>query len=136
MSNIEALNIIFENGENIIINHTELDDFYISNIDSKGEEIPYEQTLIRNKLYANFCMLKINNTLDYSKLSRIKKQNDIIEIQIVFSNQTSIKFDIASDADPFSKNYHNNFEYIIEDSDYLGLLLSEYNIKYKENLFA
>lgn len=137
MDNIVAIKIIFENGDNIIIDKKEYVDFYISNLNNQGEEIPYEQTIIKNKLYANFCLLKLNNQIiDYNKINRIKQKNDITEIQIIFDNNKYLKFDIASDADPFSENYKNNYEYIYENENTTGLLLSEYNIKYKENLFA
>ena len=137
MDNIVAIKIIFENGDNIIIDKKEYVGFYISNLNNQGEEIPYEQTIIKNKLYANFCLLKLNNQIiDYNKINRIKQKNDITEIQIIFDNNKYLKFDIASDADPFSENYKNNYEYIYENENTTGLLLSEYNIKYKENLFA
>lgn len=137
MDNIVAIKIIFENGDNILINKKEFVDFYISNLNNKGEEIPYEPTLLKNKLYANFCLLKLNNQIiDYTKINRLKQKNDIVEIQIIFNNNKYLKFDIASDADPFSENYENTHEYIYEDENTLGLVLSEYNIKYKENLFA
>ena len=136
MDNIEALNIIFENGDNILIKNEDIKDFYISNIDSKGNEIPYEQTIIKNKLYANFMLLKLNNKLlDSNVIKRIKSRNDITEVAIVFNNHKSIRFIIASNANPFAGIYNNDYEYLYEDDKSLGLLLSEYNIKYKNNLF-
>ena len=81
MDNIVAIKIIFENGDNILINKKEFVDFYISNLNNKGEEIPYEPTLLKNKLYANFCLLKLNNqVIDYTKINRLKQKNDIIPI--------------------------------------------------------
>ncbi len=137
LDNISAINIIFENGDNIIINNDELKDFCISNIDEKGNEIPYEPTLIENKLYANFMLLNINhNIANINKISRIKSKNDITEIVIIFKNQKYLNFTIVSNANPFSNYYNNDYEYIYEDENSLGLLLSEYNIKYKENLFV
>ena len=137
LDNISAINIIFENGDNILINNEELKDFCISNIDEKGNEIPYEPTLIDNKLYANFMLLNINNKLaDINKLNRLKNKNDITEIVIIFKNQKYLNFTIASNANPFGNYYNNDYEYIYEDENSLGLLLSEYNIKYKDNLFV
>ena len=136
LDNISAINIIFENGDNVLINNNELKDFCISNIDEKGNEIPYEQTLIKNKLYANFMILNINNKLiDVSKINRLKFKNDITEIMIIFKNQKYLNFTIATNANPFANYYNNDYEYIYEDENSLGLLLSEYNIKYKDNLF-
>ena len=54
MDNIVAIKIIFENGDNILIDKKEFTDFYISNLNNQGEEIPYEPTLLKNK----FIMLK------------------------------------------------------------------------------
>ena len=134
MNNIEAINILFENGDNVLVSNKDFKDFYISNIDQDGNEIPYDKTIIKNKLYANFLLLKMNKK-DLSKINRIKSKYDITEIMVIFKNQKYINFEIASNANPFANNYHNEYEYIYEDDDSLGLLLSQYNIKYKNNLF-
>jgi hypothetical protein len=134
MNNIEAINILFENGDNVLVSNKDFKDFYISNIDQDGNEIPYDKTIIKNKLYANFLLLKMNKK-DLSKINRIKSKYDITEIMVIFKNQKYINFEIASNANPFASNYHNEYEYIYEDDDSLGLLLSQYNIKYKNNLF-
>ena len=135
--NIEALNIIFENGENIIINNKECVDFYIANLLENGEEVPYEQTIIKDKLFANLFLIKLNKEIlnDYSN-RRIKTKKDIIEIQIIFENNKYVKFDIPSNANPFEVEYNNDLEYLYEDEQTLGILLSEHKIKYKDNLFA
>ena len=136
INSISAINIIFENGDNIILNNNELKDFCISNIDNKGNEIPYEPTLIKNKLYANFMLLNIDNKkASFNKLNRLKSKNDITEIIIIFNNEKYLDFTVATNANPFSNFYNNEYEYITENEDSLGLLLSEYNIKYKDNLF-
>ena len=136
MDNIEALDIIFENGDSVLIKKSEFKDFCISNLDQEGNEIPYESTLIKDKLYANFLLININNQIiDNSKLKRLKAKSDITEIMIIFKNNKFIKFIVASSANPFVKNYQNDYEYIYENEDSFGILLSEYNIKYRENLF-
>ena len=61
---------------------------------------------------------------------------DIIEIDVIFKNKKYIKFEVPSDAKPFNHNYNNNYEYVYEDDNTLGLLLSEYKVKYKDNLFV
>ncbi len=135
-NNISALSIIFENGDNVVLNSNEFKDFYIANIDENGNEIPYEQTIIKNKMYANFLLLSINfNNIDHNTLKRIKNKNDITEIMIVFKDNRCLNFVLASNANPFSNNYQNDYEYIYEDDNTFGLLLSKYNIKYRNNLF-
>lgn len=137
MDNIVALNIIFENGEEMLINKKELKDFCICNIDENGNEIPYESTVIKNKLYANFLLLNLNNeVLSADKRQRLKAKNDITELMVIFRNNKFIKFIVASNANPFANYYHNDLEYIVDNDSSFGLLLSEYNIKYKENLFV
>lgn len=136
MNNIEALNIIFENGDNVLIHKSEFKDFCISNLDEDGNEIPYEPTVIKNKLYANFLLLNINNRIINSNvLKRLKSKSDITEIVVIFKNNKCVNFAVASNADPFASYYHNDYEYIYEDDNSFGLLLSKYNIKYKNNLF-
>ena len=134
--NIEAINILFEDGELITLDKNECSNFYISNVKDNGEEIPYEPTIIKNKLYANLCLIKLNKEITNNyKLNRIKNKKDIIEIQVIFGNKCA-RFDIASNANPFKEEYNNDLEYIYEDDKNFGLLMSEYNIKYKDNLFA
>ena len=134
--NIEAINILFENGELITLDKNECSNFYISNVKDNGEEIPYEPTIIKNKLYANLCLIKLNKEITNNyKINRIKNKKDITEIQVIFGNKCA-RFDIASNANPFKEEYNNDLEYIYEDDNNFGLLLSEYNIKYKDNLFA
>ena len=133
---IEAINILFENGDIISLNQEECENFFISNVKNDGEEIPYEPTIIRNKLYANLCLIKLNKGfLDNFKKKRLQYKKDIVEIQVIFGNKCA-RFDIASNANPFMPEYNNDLEYIYEDDNNLGLLMSEYNIKYRNNLFA
>ncbi len=136
LNNISAINILFENGDNILINSDELKDFCISNIDENGDEIPYEPTLIHNKLYANFLLLNISKLAGINKINRLKAKYDITEIMIIFKNNKYLNFTVATNANPFAGLYNNEYEYIYEDDNSLGLLLSEYNIKYKDNLFV
>ena len=56
-------------------------------------------------------------------------------MQVIFGNKCA-RFDIASNANPFMTEYNNDLEYIYEDDNNLGLLMSEYNIKYRNNLFV
>lgn len=135
VDNIINIKILFSNDDTITLNKNEFNDFYIANLNQHGDETPYENTLINNKLYANFFLLKLKKEIEnLSKLERIKKQSDITEIQIFLNNNKMLIFEVPSNAEPFA-NYHNDYEYIYEDNESLGLILSEYNIKFKENLF-
>ena len=70
--NIEALNIIFENGEIITLNKEDSCNFYISNVKDNGEEIPYEPTIIKNKLSDNLKkIIRQFSSLLISKISSI-----------------------------------------------------------------
>ncbi len=136
MNNIESIKLIFNNGDKVIFSNKDFNDLYIANINNDGEEIPYEPTIIKNKLYANFFMIKLSKLMAASeKIKRIKSKYDVIEVNVIFKNNKYIKFEMPSDAKPFNNNYSNSYEYIYEDDNTLGLLLSEYKIKYKENLF-
>lgn len=135
--NIVGIRLLFENGEDILINNKEFIDFSILNILDSGEEVPYEQTIIKDKLYANLCYIKLNKELiDSYVRERIKLKKDITEIQVIFENNKYLKFDIASNGNPFADEYTNDYEYLYEDDNVLGILFSEYNIKYKNSLFV
>lgn len=134
---IKTLNIIFEDGSGVSFSKDEFSDFYIANVKDDGEEVAYEQTCIKGKFYANLCLLKLNKELvDNYKKMRIKSKKDIVEVQILFDDMRFFKFDVASNANPFDDVYSNDLEYIYEDDNSLGILLSEFDIKYKNNLFA
>ena len=135
MDNIISIKLLFSNNDEIILNKNEFNDFYIANLDETGEETPYENTMINNKLYANFFLLKLKKDYNIlSKINRIKQKYDITEIQIFLNNNKMLIFDVPSNADPFIE-YNNEYEYTYEDNENFGLLLSQYNIKFKDNLF-
>ncbi len=137
MDNIKLIKIIFDNGEEMFFEKNALNDFYVTNLDNKGEETPYEQTIINNKLYANFFLINLKKLIIPSEnIKRIKGKKDINEIDIIFNNKKFIKFEVPSTIKPFDNNSINDYEYIFEDDNKLGILLSKYSIKYKDNLFA
>lgn len=134
---INTLNIIFEDGTGVSFSKDEFSDFYIANVGDDGEEVAYEKTCINGKFYANLCLVKLNKEiLDNYKKLRIKSKKDIVEVQVVADNMKLIKFDVASNANPFGEIYNNDLEYIYEDDKSLGILLSEFDIRYKNNLFV
>lgn len=136
MDNIKLIKIIFDNGNEMTLEKNSLNDFYVTNLDNKGDETPYEQTIINNKLYANFFLINLKKiTVPANDIKRIKGKKDINEIDIIFNNKKYIKFEVPSTIKPFDNVSLNDYEYIFEDDNKLGILLSKYNIKYKDNLF-
>lgn len=136
MDNIKLIKIIFDNGDEMTLEKNSLNDFYVTNLDNKGDETPYEQTIINNKLYANFFLINLKKiTVPSKDIKRIKGKKDINEIDIIFNNKKYIKFEVPSTIKPFDNVSLNDYEYVFEDDNKLGILLSKYNIKYKDNLF-
>ena len=60
LNDINKIIFNFEDGNILDIPGKYVSKMYISNIDKVGDEIPYEETILKNKLYANFVLFKFN----------------------------------------------------------------------------
>ena len=136
LSKINNITVFFEQGEKLTIPADYIKKFYISNINKNGDEIPYEESGITNKLIANFVMILFNdNTLNQNEF-KIFKDNNIYSIAIKFKSSKTITFIIASAISPFLNNMEHNMyqkEYIFNNSK--ALLISEYRVKNITSLF-
>lgn len=137
---IKNINLIFEDGETVQLDENLFTNFYIANIDNKANEIPYEKLLNTNILYANFLTLKINNLINnyYNEdiIKKVYNKKNLAEIKISTSNGKEILFNVASSIDPFKKNINNYYDKSFIEEDNLCLLISQYEIKYKNHLFV
>ena len=96
LSKINNITVFFEQGEKLTIPADYIKKFYISNINKNGDEIPYEESGITNKLIANFVMILFNdNTLNQNEF-KIFKDNNIYSIAIKFKSSKTITFIITS----------------------------------------
>ena len=135
LNNIDNIFINFEDGKNLSIPIEYIKKFYISNINKDGDEVPYEETKIKEKMIANFAMILFNeNTFNQNEF-RLLKNNNIYSISLKFKNKKTITFILASANSPFLDNKHNEYqkEYIFNNIH--ALLISEYKIKYITSLF-
>ena len=134
IENIEFINFNFSNGNSIILNKSDINKIYISNIDNQANEIPYEDTIINNKLFANFFICKFIN-FEKDNMNMFINKN-IVDIKLVFKNKKYICFSPVSDADPFSQNYCNNYQQCYFKNEELCILISNYKFKYIDSLFS
>ncbi|MBQ3020663.1 MAG: hypothetical protein IJD92_00375 [Bacilli bacterium] len=121
------------NNKTIIADEKMFTNLYISNIDSNGDEIPYEN--IDNTLVSNFFMIKLKNKiieynltnkqLEENAFTLLNNEKNIESIIINFKNGNSL---------PFILNSNNTFHTFKSKND-LCIIQSEYDIKYYENLF-
>ena len=129
LSKINNITVFFEQGEKLTIPADYIKKFYISNINKNGDEIPYEESGITNKLIANFAIILFSdNTLN--------KDNNIYSIAIKFKSSKTITFIITSAISPFLNNMEHNMyqkEYIFNNNK--ALLISEYKVKNITSLF-
>lgn len=136
LNKIENITINFDNSEKLTIPAEYIKKFYISNINENGDEIPYEESGINNKLIANFVMIIFNeNTLNQNEF-KIFKENNIHSFFLKFKSTKSITFIITSAISPFTNvPQHNIFqkEYLFNNNK--ALLISEYKIKNISSLF-
>lgn len=129
---IKNIIINLENNKTIIATNKMFDNLYISNIDSNGDEIPYNNS---EYLCSNFLMLKLKNkTIEYNLTNKqldenafnlINDNKNIESIIINFKNGKSLPFIINS----------NNIFHSFKQKNDLCIIQSEYDIKYYENLF-
>lgn len=133
-SSIENIHIKLDDNQEIIAKPNMFDNLYISQINSSGDEVAFIQQ-DNHYLKANFFIIKLSNKIIEYNISKnlkknafnlFKKDSKIKEVIIDFKNGNTQPFCFAKDNNLFVKKNNNE----------LYLLFSEYNIKYKENLFA
>jgi len=134
-ANIENINIVLNTNEKIVATPAMFDNLYISNLNNNGDEIAFISDNKSNNLVANFLMIKLSNEIIEYNLTKnnlkendfkLLKENKIKEIDINFKNGY---------IQPFIFNITND-TYFIKNTNNLCILLSDIDIKYKENLFA
>ena len=134
-ANIKNINILLSEDRKIVVLPEMFDNFYISNLNEQGDEIAFFTKENTNKLIANFVMIKLSNEIIEYNLTKnnikenafkLLKENKIKEIDINFKNGYS---------QPFIFNVKKD-TYITKISNELCLLLSDNEIKYKDNLFV
>ena len=83
LSKINNITVFFEQGEKLTIPADYIKKFYISNINKNGDEIPYEESGITNKLIANFAIILFSdNTLNQNEF-KIFKDNEKLFLETV-----------------------------------------------------
>ena len=131
---IKNITIKLKNNQNIIAKPNMFDNLYISHINNSGDEIAFIKD--KNNLKANFFMIKLfsnvieynlaSNTLKENPFNLLKQENSITEVNINFQN---------GNTQPFTFDNKNQL-FVQKNNNDLCVLLSEYDIKYKENLFT
>lgn len=132
---IKNISIKLDNNDTIVIKPTMFDNLYISNLDSNGNEIAFVQNDKSNKLEANFFMIKLkNDIIEYNLTNNNLKDNAFKLLKDKLISEVDINFKNGY-TQPFLFNIKKE-KYTLKDNNDLCLLLSEYNIKFKDNLFA
>ena len=100
-ANIENINILLSDDKNIVVLPEMFDNFYISNLNEKGEEIAFFSKENSNRLTANFIMIKLSDQIIEYNLTennikenafKLLKEKKIKEIDINFKNGYSQPF--------------------------------------------
>lgn len=136
---IDSIDITTNNKDVVSISSSNFDHFYISNIDSNGEEINYQ--VEGNKLYASFFMIRILNDKDprtYQAIDRLLNKPDVVNVRINFTNGNTQEFDIAKKRVQDNGKLINKYEdvFLDKEDNNLCILISDKNLKYKKELFA
>lgn len=129
LNNANSIILNFEEGIKLSIPIDYIKKIYISNINCNGDEIPYEETGIKNKLLANFIILVLNEESFEKKEFNIIKNNNIYSITVKFNTGKTIEFITPNSNNPFFSKNHNSYqkEYIINNNN--AIMISEYKIK-------
>ena len=132
---IKNINIKLTTNEEIIATPNMFENLYISNLNENGEEIAFVSKENSNRLKANFFMIKLSDAIIEYNLTqnnlkenafKLLKDKKIKEVDINFKNGYT---------QPFMLNVNKDI-FTMKSTNELCLLLSEKDIKYKENLFA
>ena len=124
------------NNDIISVSSDEFNHFYISNIDDNGDEISYEKDNEGN-LKANFFMIKLQKTDAGSAtiMKNIMKQRNITKVGISFTNGGYQEFQLAKKRVASNGKIQNSYEDTFYENEDLCIIITNKNIKYKENLF-
>jgi hypothetical protein len=136
MNNIKFVNIIFNNGDDISLNADDFEEIYVANIDENGNEIEYEMTPINGTMNTNFVFLKLKKEKNGDFFNRIQENKDIIQVMFIFKNDKYVKFNVTSNSEPFANEYINEYQHFVQNERYYGCIVSEFPLKYRQNLFA
>ena len=124
------------NNDIISVSSDEFNHFYISNIDDNGDEISYEKDNEGN-LSANFFMVKLQKTDEGSAtiMKNIMKQRNITKVGISFTNGGYQELQLAKKRVASNGKIQNSYEDTFYENEDLCIIITNKNIKYKENLF-
>lgn len=134
---IYSIDLTTNSNEILSISSDDFQNLYISNINDQGDEIPYTQN--KNGLNANFFMVKIlndeyNNNLKY--INRLYEKKDVIKLTVHFTNGLSQEFDLPKKRVVNDGILENKYQHVHYEENDLCIIISDKNIKFKENLFA
>jgi hypothetical protein len=54
----------------------------------------------------------------------------------IFKNDKYVKFNVTSNSEPFANEYINEYQHFVQNERYYGCIVSEFPLKYRQNLFA
>lgn len=134
---INSIEFKTNNNEIISVSSSNLDYFYVGNLDQNGDETNYELKN-NNDLFANFFMVKIiNDNSDNIKsiYNRLINKKDIVGFNLGFTNGEFQKFDVPKKRIATNGIMENKYEEtFILDND-LGIIITDKEVKYKKELF-
>jgi len=131
---INNIDLITNNDEIISLNQDLYQNFYLANLDKNGNEIDY--TSEKNMLKANLLLLKIKGNNNSQVIPFLKENQNIININIHFTNGLSQKFQLSKRRIAKEGKLINKYEEIFEINNDLCIIITDLNIKYKKELFA
>lgn len=133
---IHSIDITTNNNDTLSISSDDFENFYIANLDEKGDEISYSSSKSRTCLYANFFMIKlINKTYNKFVIKRLHDKNDITKITLKFTNGKYQDFELATKRVLNDGVLENVFQKSFKLDGNLCILISDKRIKFMDNLF-
>ena len=136
---IYSIDFTTTNCETLSISSDDFENLYIANINDVGDEVPYvSSNSQKESLLANFFMIKILNG-DYCAnegfIQRIYEKQDIASITLKFTNGRSQNFELPKKRVVMDGILKNKFQHSHFQEDDLCIIISDKNIKFKNNLF-
>lgn len=135
---IYSIDLTTNSNDTLSVSSDDFTNFYIANINNDGDEISYDQTDNHRDLYANFFMIKLlSNGLKTNKnyINRLYNKKDIVKIALHFTNGKIQCFDLPKKRIVNNGAMENKYQTCFYENDNLCILISDKNVKFKENFF-
>lgn len=116
MEGLLGINLVLENCEDIYIDKENIVDFHIGNVSVRSSKILYKY-LVVDDIWIKFKDIEYKEYNSFGKteliLKRLRKYNDVTQIEFKYKDSFSLKFHVAWDGN----DYENSLQKVTKGHD-------------------